>query len=75
MTQALAYLQLNPPEKAANRRTASILAQIATWAGKTMKEGSSVTADDYLSKPQKPLQSAEDQKAFFMRFPRKENGS
>ena len=64
--QCLAYLQIEPPEENANRRTASVMAQIANWSGKVIKEGKTATADDYLGNPQepKPMQTAEEQKAF-----------
>ena len=64
--EACAYLQLNPPEENANRRTASLMAQIANFAGKSLKEGKTVSADDYLGKPKAPrrAQTAEEQQAF-----------
>jgi len=63
--QALAYLQMNPPEQAANHRTASLMAQIANFAGKSLKEGKTVKPSDYLSKPK---QSSVQQKEFLKRI-------
>ena len=61
--QALAYLQIEPPEEGDNKRTANLMAQISNWSGRCKKW---LTADDYLGTPQepKPMQTAEDQKAF-----------
>ena len=61
--QALAYMQIEPPEEGDNKRTASLMAQISNWSGRRKKW---LSADDYLGKPQeiKPMQTAEDQKAF-----------
>ena len=72
--QALAYLQLNPPEEPALRRTASVLAQIANFAGKSLKEGKTVSADDYLGKPKEPEkpQTSMAQKAFMQSLGKKE---
>ena len=60
--QALAYLQIEPPEEGDNKRAASLMAQISNWSGRCRKW---LTADDYLGKEEpKPMQTAEDQKAF-----------
>ena len=61
--QALAYLQIEPPEEGDNKRTASLMAQISNWSGRCKKW---LSADDYLGKPQehKPMQTADEQKAF-----------
>lgn len=61
--QALAFLQLNPPEEPANTRTAHLMAQIANFAGKSLQKGRTAKAEDYLSKP-KQKQTAKDQIAF-----------
>lgn len=59
----LAYLSIEPPEEGDNRRTASLMAQIANFAGRQLKEGKHVSADDYLGKP-KTKQTAQEQIAF-----------
>lgn len=59
-----AFLKLEPPEEAANMRTAMLLSQITNMSGKSLREGRSVTPDDFLGKP-KPAQSLDDQIAFF----------
>lgn len=61
--QCLAYLQIDPPERGDNVRTASLMAQIGNFSGKSLKEGKTLTADDYLGTP-KPKQSAASQMAF-----------
>jgi len=61
--QCLAYLQIEPPEHGDNVRTASLMAQIGNFAGKSLKKGTTLTADDYLGKS-KPEQTAEEQQAF-----------
>ena len=62
--QCLAYLQIEPPEEPANVRTASLMAQIGNFAGKSLKEGKRLTAADYLSKPEPKRQTREEQIAF-----------
>ena len=63
--QCLAFMQIEPPEQGDNMRTASLMAQIGNFAGKSLKEGKTLSADDYLGKPQQPTyQTAEEQKAF-----------
>lgn len=63
-TYWLAYLGIEPPEEGDNVRTASLMAHIANWSGKSMKKGRTAKADDYLGK-KKPQQTEEEQKAFF----------
>jgi hypothetical protein len=64
--QCLAYLQIEPPELPANTRTASVMAQIANYAGRSLPDKKMLSADDFLGKPQAepPPQTIEDQKAF-----------
>lgn len=61
--QCLAFLQIDPPEQGDNMRTASLMAQIGNFAGKSLKAGHNLSADDYLGKPKK-YQTADEQKAF-----------
>jgi len=61
--QALAFLQMNPPEETANIRTASIMAQIANFSGRSLPDKKMVSADDYLGR-KKQAQTAEEQKEF-----------
>lgn len=58
-----AYLRLEPVDEPANTRAAAIMAQITNMSGKSLKEGKTVTVDDFLGKPRK--QSISDQIAFF----------
>lgn len=58
-----AYLNLEPPDKGDNQRLAILMAQITNMSGKSLREGKSVTADDFIGKPQE--QSLQDQIAFF----------
>lgn len=64
--QALAYLQIEPPEEGDNKRAASLMAQVANYAGRALPKKKWLTADDFLGKPQepKPMQTAEEQKTF-----------
>ena len=57
-----AFLRLEPPEQGDNQRTAALLAQITNMSGKSLKQGKSVSIDDFLGKPKR--QSMEDQIAF-----------
>jgi len=61
--QAMAFLQLHPPEESANVRTASVMAQIANFSGRTLPDKKMVSPDDYLGRKKEP-QSAEHQKDF-----------
>jgi hypothetical protein len=61
--QCLAFLQIEPPEEPANTRTANLMAQIANFAGKSLKQGKHLSADDYLGKPE-IQQTATEQIAF-----------
>lgn len=61
--RCLAYMSIEPPEEPANRRTASLMAQIANFAGRQLKDGKHMSADDYLGKP-KTKQTAAEQIAF-----------
>ena len=58
-----AFLHLEPIDDHANQRTAAILAQITNMSGKSLREGKTVTPDDFLGVPKK--QSMHDQIAFF----------
>jgi hypothetical protein len=66
-----AFLDEEPPERAANMRTAALMAQIANYAGKSLPKGKMVKPSDYL--PRKP-QTAAQQKAFFMSLTEQLNG-
>jgi hypothetical protein len=57
-----AYLRLEPPEHAANVRNAALMAQITNMSGRSLKDNSRVTIDDFLGKPKR--QSMEAQIAF-----------
>ena len=57
-----AYLTIEHPEEGDNQRTAALLAQITNMSGKSMRDGKSVTADDFLGrKKETPVQSMEEQ--------------
>lgn len=66
-----AYMDAEPPEAGANARTASVMAQIANFSGRSLPDGKRVKPDDYL--PKKP-QTAEQQKAFFKSLTENHNG-
>ena len=66
-----AYMDAESPEAAANARTASVLAQIANFSGRSLPDGKRVKPADYL--PRK-AQSATQQKAFFKSLTEKLNG-
>lgn len=53
-----AFLEMEPPDEADNRRTAALLAQITNMAGRSLPKGKTVSVDDFLGK--KP-QTARDQ--------------
>lgn len=57
-----AYFSEEPPEEAANLRTAAVLAQITNMSGKSLPKGKRVTADDFLGG--RKVQTAEEQIAF-----------
>jgi hypothetical protein len=57
-----AYMHLEPPERAANQRTAAILAQITNMSGKSLRDGKTVTAEDFLGTKKK--QTMEEQIQF-----------
>lgn len=57
-----AYLQIEPPDQRDNERTAAVLAQITNMSGKSLEDGKTVTADDFLGKGK--VQTAEEQIAF-----------
>lgn len=57
-----AYLRMEPPDEADNRRTAAVLAQITNMAGKSLPKGKQVSAEDFLGRPRQ--QTAEEQIAF-----------
>ena len=58
-----AYLQLEPPDRGDNQRTAALMAQITNMSGKSLKEGKTVSPDEFLGKTVKK-QSMEDQIAY-----------
>ena len=43
-----AYMMIEPPERPANQRTAALMAQITNMSGKSLKDGKTMTADDFL---------------------------
>ena len=55
----VAFLKLEPPEAAANHRTAALMAQITNMAGRSLKDKSTVEADDFLGGPK--VQTAAEQ--------------
>ena len=57
-----AYLELEPPDRDANHRAAAIMAQLTNMSGKSLKDGKSVTPDDFLGV--KKQQTAAEQIAF-----------
>lgn len=57
-----AYLELEPPEMPALRRTAAIMAQITNMAGRSLPDKKFVDADDFLGT--KKRQTMEEQLAF-----------
>ena len=59
-----AYLKLEPPEEGANQRAAALMAQVTNMSGKSLRDGKTVTADDFLGKRQANVQSMEQQIAF-----------
>lgn len=65
-----AFMRLEPPEQAANQRTALLLAQITNMAGRSLKGNKRVSAEDFLGKKQQK-QSMADQIAFFKSMSKK----
>ena len=63
--QAIAYLHINDPEASANRRTASLMAQIANWAGRAMKGTKMLKAEDFLPVRKPKKQTAQEMKEVF----------
>jgi len=59
----LEYLRIEPPDKSANERTASLMAQITNMAGRSLPDRKTMSMRDFL--PQKP-QTPMEQKAMFM---------
>ena len=57
-----AYLALEPPEHAANLRTAALMAQITNMSGRSLPDKKFVNVDDFIGKPK--VQTAEEQLAF-----------
>ena len=57
-----AYLKLEPPERAANERTAALLAQITNMSGRSLPNKRTVKPDDFLGRSS--VQTAEQQIAF-----------
>lgn len=70
--QCLAYLQIEPTDEGDNRRAASLMAQIANFAGRALPDRKMMSPDDYLGKPQQ--QSPDEQKAFMRGLKRKQDG-
>ena len=56
-----AYFMLEPPDDAANRRVAAIMAHIANMSGKSLPAGKTVSAEDFFGRKE---QTAEQQIAF-----------
>ena len=67
------YLQIEHPEKGANMRAASIMAQITNMSGRSLPDKKTVTAEDFLGE-KKQQQSMEEQIAF-MKSLGQSNGS
>lgn len=59
-----AYLKLEPPDEGENQRSAALMAQITNMSGKSLRDGKTVTADDFLGRRAINTQSMEDQIAF-----------
>ncbi len=57
-----AYLRMEPPGQADNRRTAALMAQITNMSGRALPKGKIAEADDFLGG--KTGQSAAEQIAF-----------
>ena len=66
------YLRIEHPERGANKRAASIMAQITNMSGRSLPDKKTVTAEDFLG--EKKPQSMEAQIAF-MKGLGKSNGS
>ena len=56
---------MEPPEDAANKRAAGIMAVITNMAGKSLKDGKQVSAEDFYGKKRERRQTVEQQIAFF----------
>ena len=59
-----AYLKLEPPDDGDNKRAAALMAQITNMSGKSLRNGKTVTADDFLGRSKSVAQSMEEQIAF-----------
>ena len=59
-----AYLKLEPPDRGDNQRAAALMAQITNMSGKSLKEGKTVSPDDFLGERVVKRQSMEDQIAY-----------
>jgi hypothetical protein len=74
-----AYLQIEPPDKAAAERTAVLLAQITNMSGRILPGKKTVKPDDFLSglgfdvAPPRP-QTMEEQLAFMKSLPSSKDG-
>ena len=66
-----AYLDIEPPDRAATHRTAAVLAQIANFSGRSLPDGKRAKAEDYLPRKR---QTAAEQKAFFKSLTEKLSG-
>lgn len=71
--QCLAYMQIEPAEEGDNRRTASLMAQIANFSGRSLPDRKMMSPDDYLGIPEQS-QTPDDQKAFMRGLKRKQDG-
>ena len=61
----LAYLQIEPPEEAANYRNAALMAKLTNVAGRALPDRKMVKPSDFLgSEKKQPAQTADEQKAF-----------
>ena len=59
-----AHLKLEPPDEGDNRRAAALMAQITNMSGKSLRDGKTVTAEDFLGARKTHVQSMEEQIAF-----------
>lgn len=59
-----AYLNIEPPDKGANQRTAALLSQITNMAGRSLPKNKRVEPSDFLGKPKATRMSVDNQIAF-----------
>ena len=55
------FLLMEPPDDAENRRAAAIMATITNMAGRSLKDGKKVSADDFYGTKEEWLQTAAEQ--------------